>query len=127
VNLYNLYEAEQEARHKLEADYKKVIESYANEEKSTENIKSLKIENNSLRNKLENKSLELKHSKCELDNLKQEKNTLSVALKTSKPEVKEQRRDYEKKVSELEEKELYDFKKRKLEEERELKLKNRKE
>ena len=60
---------------------------------------------------------------------KQEKNTLSVALKTSKAEIREQRRDYEKKVSELEVKviELYDFKRSKLEEERELKLKNRKE
>ena len=87
VNLYNLYEAEQEARCKLEAENKKVIESYANEEKSTENIKSLKIENNSLRNKLENKSLELKHSKCELDNVKQEKNTHSL-LPLKPPKLK---------------------------------------
>lgn len=129
VKLYNFYEAEQEARFKLEVENKKLIENYANEKKSTENIKSLKIENSSLKNKLEDKSMELKHSKSELENLKQDKNALSVALKTSKAEIKEQRREFEKKVTELEEKiiELYDFKKSKLAEERELKLKNRKE
>ena len=43
VNLYNLYEADYEARCKMEAEYRKVIK----------NSKSLKIENNSLKNKLE--------------------------------------------------------------------------
>ena len=52
VNLYNLYEAELDERYKLELEYKKVIES-------KENLKSLKIENNSLNNKLESKTLEL--------------------------------------------------------------------
>ena len=55
VNLYNLYVSEHEARCKLEADYNRVIENYANEEKTKTTIKSLKIENNSLQNKLENK------------------------------------------------------------------------
>ena len=122
VNLYTLYEAERDERCKLEVEYKKVIES-------KENIKSLKIENNSLKNKLETKTLELKQVKCELENVKKEKNTLSVALKTFKAEIKEQKRDNEKKVIDLEKKvvELYNFKQSKLAEDRELKIINRKE
>ena len=56
VNLHNFYEAEREERCKLEVEYKKVIERYANEEKTTENLKSLKIENSSLKSKLEEKN-----------------------------------------------------------------------
>ena len=52
--------------------------------------------------------------------MKQEKNTLSVTLKTCKAEIKEQRKENEKKVTDLEKKviELYDFKQSKLAEER---------
>ena len=52
-----------------------------------------------------------------------------MALKTPKAEIKDQRKGFEKKSSELEKKvvELNDFKKNKLAEERDLKIKNRKE
>jgi hypothetical protein len=124
-----MYEAEQEARSKLDEEYKELIKKLATEEKSVENVKAIKIDNKSLKEKLENKSLELRHLKTELENVKKENNAHSVALKASKAEIKEQRKEFEKKNSELEKKvvELNDFRKLKLAEERELKIKNRKE
>ena len=124
-----MYAEEHEARCRLETENKELIENHANEEQSVENVKAIRTENKSLKEKLENRSLELKHLKADLENVNKEKNVLSVALKTSKAEIKDQRKGFEKKSSELEKKvvELNDFKKKKLAEERELKIKNRKE
>ena len=127
--LYNLYAAEHEAKCKLERENKELIENHLNGEQSVENVKAIRTENKYLKEKLENRSLELKNLKTDLENVQKEKNVLSVALKASKAEIKEQRKGFEKKSSELEKKvvELNDFKKNKLAEERELKIKNRKE
>ena len=75
------------------------------------------------------KCLELRHLKTDLENVKKENNAHSVAFRAAKTETKEQRKEFEKKHSELENKvvELNDFKKIKLAEEREFKIKNCKE
>jgi hypothetical protein len=69
--------------------------------------------------------LELSNLKTDFENIKKEKNILSVALKASKADTKEQRNEFEKKNLDLQKKivELNDYKKIKLEEERELKIK----
>ena len=92
-------------------------------------MKAIRKENKALKENLGNKSLELSHFKTDLENVKKEKNVLSVALKASKAEIKEQRKEFEKKISELEKKvvELNDFKQIEVAEERELQIKNRKE
>ena len=61
--------------------------------------------------------------------MNKESNTLSVALKAAKADVKEQNKQFDKKNLELEKKvvELSEYRKIKLAEEREVKLKNRKE
>ena len=124
-----MYTAEQEARSKLDQENKELIENLAKKEENFEKVKSFRNENKSLKEKLENKSLEVRHFKTDLENFKKEKNVISVALKASKAETKEQRKEFEKKDSDLEKKvaELNDFKQRKLAEERELKIKNQKE
>ena len=126
VKLYNMYEVEREARCNLDKEYKKLIANLANEET---NVKAIKTEKKSLKEKLESKCLEFRNLKTDLENVKKDTNVLSVALKASKSEIKEQRKEFEKKKSELEKNvvELNDFKKNKLAEERELKIKNRKE
>ena len=91
VKLYNLYAAEHEAKCKLERENKEFIENHLNGEQSVENVKAIRTENKSLKEKLENRSLELKHLKTDLENVQKEKNVLSVALKASKAEIKEQR------------------------------------
>ena len=129
VKLYNMYTAEQEARSKLDQENKELIENLAKKEENFENVKSLRNENKSLKEKLENKRFEVRHFKTDLENEKKEKNVLSVALKASKAGTKEQRTEFEKKVFDLEKKvvELNDFKQRKHAEERDLKIMNRKE
>ena len=65
--------------------------------------------------------MEFKHPKSTIENVKKEFNTISVALKKSKAEIKEQRKDFDKKKIELAKKvELKDFKKMKVSEEREV-------
>ena len=54
--------------------------------------------------KLTNKCLEVKHLKAELEVTKKEKNTLSVAQKTSKLELKEALKECKKKVDVYEKK-----------------------
>ena len=67
-------------------------------------MKALRKENKALKEKLEHKSLEFGHFKTDSENDNKEKNVLSVALKASKTESKKQRKDFEKKNSELEKK-----------------------
>ena len=129
VKLYNFYTAELEAKCKLEEEYKEVIANLANKEKSDVNVKTILVENKSLKEKLENKSLEFKQLKTDIENVHKDKNILSVALKASKADTKDQKKEFEKKSSELEKKveELNAYKNMKLAEERELKLQKRKE
>ena len=129
VKLYNLYTAGLEAKCKLEEEHKEVIANLASEEQNVANVKAIRKENKSLKEKLENTSFEHRQIKTDLENIHKDKNVLSVALKASKADIKEQRKEFDKKSSELERKvvELSDFKKMKLAEEREEKLKKRKE
>ena len=99
VKLYDMYTAEQEARSKLDQENKELIENLAKKEENFENVKSLRNENKSLKEKLENKRFEVRHFKTDLENEKKEKNVLSVALKASKAETKERRKEFEKKDS----------------------------
>jgi hypothetical protein len=87
-------------------------------------VKALRTENKSLKEKLENKCLELSNLKMDLENINKEKNILSVTLKASRADTREQRKNLELQKKMVE---LNDYKKIKLEEERELKIKKRKE
>ena len=64
-----------------------------NADKSTENTKALKAGNKSLNDKLENKYLDFKHLISEVENVKNIKNTLSVVLKASKVDLKEENKE----------------------------------
>ena len=70
VKLYKMYEAENEAKCKLEIEYKELFE---NKEENVKNQKALKNENKALKEKLESASLELRHCKTDLENVKKEK------------------------------------------------------
>ena len=87
------------------------------------------IEKKQLQTSLEHRSIEIKNFKFEIEELKKDKNILSVALKTSKQEIKEQNKSFEKKVSVFEKKieELSEYKVKKLSEEREEKLRQKRE
>ena len=82
--------------------------------------KKLNPENRKLQELSETKSLELKHLKLENENVKKEKNVLSVALKGSKQEIKELDKAYakEKKLLELKLSEVEAFRNEKLRDER---------
>ena len=127
--LLAMYQTEPEAKHYFENECNNLREKLAETEKTETNIKALKKDNKSLSDKLENKSLDLNHLRSELESAKKEKNTLSVALKTSIADSKNKNKEFEKKQKELEKEfaKLILFKNLKLEEEREEKLAKRKE
>ena len=79
--------------------------------------------------KYENACREIKNLKVDIESLKRDKNALSVAVKTTKKELKDQTKRSDLKIVEYEKKivELMEYKKEKLAEERSLKLKQRKE
>ena len=58
------------------------------------------VGNKNLQTNFETKSIKVKNQKSEIETLKKDKNTLSLALKTSKQEMKEQNKAFEKKVNE---------------------------
>ena len=74
---------------KVAAELKAALEKLNVKEENTNKIKQLKVENRKLQETCENKSLELKHFKMEIENLKKDKNGLSVALKGSRQDLKE--------------------------------------
>ena len=129
VKLYSLYETEKQRRSKLENDFDDALEKIAAIEKNENDLKVLKNENRKLTEKVEIKYIECKQLKCEIENLQKEKCVLSVALKASKKDSKEQSKSFEKKQVEMEKKllELNNFKNKKLSEQREETLRKRKE
>ena len=143
VKLHSFYQLELEARSKLEselneekllvADLKAEIDelhekAYLKEEKGNLS-KKIKSENRNLQEKYENKCIELKNLKSEIENAKKERNSLSVALQGSKQEMKEKVKSFEseKKIYDKKISDLNDFKTKKLNQEREEKIKNKKE
>ena len=90
-------------------------------------IKKLNHEAKSFGVKFEEKCKEVKQLKIEVNVLNQDKNALSVANKSAKQESKQQSKTFDKKVEAYERKitELNEFKIRKLNEEREEKIKKR--
>ena len=129
VKLYNYYQNEQEAKCKLEKEYHEALERLATFERTEETVKNIIKENKPMKDRLEIKSLEFKQLKSEIEDVKKDKNRLSVALKAAKAESIDQCKDFEKKKTKLENVilELSDFKQMKLAEEREEKMKKRKE
>ena len=67
VKLYNLYETEKNCRSKLNEDYKEALETIAATETAGHNLQELKSENRKLSEKVENKSLEIKKLKSEIE------------------------------------------------------------
>ena len=120
---------ETENKSKIEAELAVALEKLNLKEENRNATKQLKVENRKLQETCENKSLELKHLKMEIENLKKEKNSISVALKGSKQEVKEHAKAFAREKNLLETKicELNDFRTKKLNEEREEKSRKRKE
>jgi chromosome segregation ATPase len=116
VTLYNFYLNKQEAKCKLEKKYQEALERLATYYKT-------------MKDRLETKSLEFKQLKSEIDNVKKDKNSLYVALRAARSQSKEQRKDFEKKKTKLENVilELNDFIQLKLAEERKETMKRRKE
>ena len=104
VRLYNIFVAEREAKDKLEAEFSVLLDKFEAKEKHEKDFKAFEAENKKLREKFENKCLELKHHKDQVDDLKKERNTSSVALKASKKEKLEAITDFEKDKKRLEEK-----------------------
>ena len=111
---------------KLKATELKMID---NLRKLENEHKALKQESKSLVTKLENKSLEVKQLKGKIEELNKDKNTLNVALKSAKQELKSQNKTFEKQLLASEKKvaELNNFKIKKLNDERQEKLQKRKE
>ena len=129
VRLYNLYVIENTAKCKIEEEYNRLLDKVNVKDTNNENIEVLKVENKQLNVKYEQKVHEVKQLKSDLENMNKERNTLSVALKVAKADVKAQSKQFDKKTLGLEKKvvELSEYRKIKLAEEREVKLKNRKE
>ena len=111
---------------KLKASELKMIDNLRKLENEN---KALKQESKSLVTKLENKSLEVKQLKGKIEELNKDKNTLNVALKSAKQELKSQNKTFEKQllVSEKKVAELHNFKMKKMNDERQEKLRKRKE
>ena len=84
---------------------------------------------NEYKTKYNKKCVEFKSLKDEIDTVRKENNSASVALKRSQKEQQETVKKYEKKIQENENKigELIEYKKKKMNEERDLKLKQKKE
>ena len=94
MKLYNYYQNEQEAKCKLEKEYHEALERLATFERTEETVKNLNKDNKTMKNRLETKSLEFKKLKSEIDDVKKDKNSLSVALKAAKAEFKDQSKDF---------------------------------
>ena len=107
-------------------DRKEAIEKLSCMEKR---LDALKQENKTLVAKLENKSVEIKLMKSNIEDLNKEKNSLNVALKSLKQDIKAQSKISEKKISDYEKKihDLNEFRVRKLNEERQEKIRKKKE
>lgn len=127
--LFEFYQFEMDAKIRLESELSRACQNVENLVDIEKEAKKLKTENTKLQINFENKCLELKQSKAEIGELKKDKNELSVALKGSKKEVKENLKSFEKKEDVLEKKikDLIEYKNRKVVEERVEKLKKRKE
>ena len=141
--LFSFYQAETEQKLHLESELNverelkknlkvKLDEAYQElnqKETAKSEAKRQNTELQSLKVKFENKCLEFKHLKDELDNVKKDKNALSVALKGSKQEVKEQSKAFSKERESFHRKneKLVEFKTKKLNEEREEKMREKKE
>ena len=122
------------ARLKHELEEKSELEdNFVNleETKQKNDVKSKAIskELREIKDKYDKKCVDVKTLKDEIDVIKKENNSASIALKRSKKERTETVKRYEKKVHEYESKlgELIDYKNKKINEERDLKLKQRKE
>ena len=112
---------------KVEEENTKLLENRAKSELDKNTFKSLSAGNRNLKERFENKYLELKHIKAKLESVK--KDVASIALRAWKAENKEKNEEFAKKKVDLEKivTELNDYKKAKLAEERKQMLKKRKE
>ena len=90
--------------------------------------KALKLDNKSLSEKLDSKTLQINQLKISVEDLNKEKNALSVALKSSKQDLKAQCKSSDKKITEYEKKlsELNEFKQNTLNKERKERLQKKK-
>merc|ERR1719186_2127294 len=101
--LFNFYQKETEFKECLETELKTVNEAKEEHIKETDAVlKKLHLEKKSFQEKFENKCIEVKDLKGEIETMKRENNSINVALKGSKKEIKEQNKRFEKKIGTLE-------------------------
>ena len=91
-------------KNELNSKLADALEGFDMKDGKESEAKKLKSEKRLFEEKFENKCLEIKHLKEELENLKKEKNILSVASKGSKQEVKDLGKAFAKEKSSLESK-----------------------
>ena len=129
LHLESELNVERELKKNLEVKLDEAYQELNQKETAKSEAKRQNTELQSLKVKFENKCLEFKHLKDELDNVKKDKNALSVALKGSKQEVKEQSKAFSKERESFHRKneKLVEFKTQKLNEEREEKMREKKE
>ena len=124
----------------LKWEYEKLFNLYQDDQKAKSNLaealeraenagEKLKLNQKDLNLKYENKCLEVKKLKSDIEQLERGKNELSVDLKFRKQELKEQSTSYVKKTKNLEKKlkDLENFKTKKIAEERVVKIEKKRE
>ena len=131
--LYGFYQLEMEARANVEAELDTVNNIVDKKDETIQKveieIRQLKHHLKDLQGKYENKCIECKQLKGEIESVNQDKNAISVAFKSNKQNIKEQNKAFDKKIETLEKKivELNEFRNQKLSEERDEKIRKRKE
>ena len=113
----------------LQADLKRLVEEKIVREEIAHQQNKFKVENKKLHENYENKCLEIKHLKNDFENIKKEKNELSVALKRSRQEHKEYIKAVTKDNELLQKKivDLHEFKTKKVNDERNERIRKKKE
>lgn len=129
INLENELKNKSAEINKLKADLENVTKAENLKDKHLIQYHNLNAEFQRLQNSHEKKCEELKHLKSVTENVKKENNELSVALRRTKQENKEQYKSFEKEKKQLEKKvfDLNEFRVKILNEEREEKIRIRKE
>ena len=143
IKVFNFYQVEMTERLKLEeklkektaeivnlqADLQRLVDDKILKEVVAIQHKSFKVENKRLLENYENRCLEVKKLKNEIENVKKDQNELSVALKRSKKENKEYIKTVQHEKGVLEKKivDLNEYKMKKVNEERDERMRRKKE
>ena len=132
-NLFHFYQAELDSKKELENQLAALKEEVASKDELLNKLrteaKKVKDENKTFGGELDAKCVDIKQLKVEVNNLNKDKNALGVGIKTAQKEDREQAKALEKKLEIIEKKvsELEDFRRKKLNEERDERIRRKKE